>query len=74
MLLNLKGLEGGRGFGLRCGFSMRLIAQVRRRLLRRGLLVVVVREQGDRPWLGRVKPRSLAERWRPKCLSAMKSV
>ena len=73
-LLNLKGLKGGRGFGRRCGFSMRLMASVRRRLLQRGLPVTVVREQGDRPWLGRVKPRYVAERWRPTCESSMKSV
>jgi len=73
-LLNLKRLVGGRGFRLQCGFSIRLMAQARHRLLQRGLPVVVVREQGDRPWLGRVKPRSVAEHWRPTCVSSMKRV
>jgi len=64
-LLNLTRLKAGRGFHLRCGFPVRWMARYRPPLLKKGLRVMVVREQADRPWVGRVKPRRMVESWRP---------
>lgn len=59
----LRRLKTGRGFRVRCGFPLRLLPRYRDHLLTGGLSVAVIREVADRPWLGRVKARHMAERW-----------
>jgi len=71
--LKLKRLKAGRGFELRCGFPVPLLARYRGRLLQQGTPVAVIREETDGPWLGCVKTRRVAESWGPD-LPALKKM
>lgn len=64
-LLGLRPLRAGRGFGQRCGISIRLGWQCARRLVANRIPVAVINENKDRPWLAGVKPTALAIMWQP---------
>lgn len=65
-LLKLRRLKARRGVRVRCGFPVRLLPRYRTRLLREGLPVAVIREDEGVPWLRWVKPRYVAELWKPR--------